>query len=50
MDAVTIFNNIIHQYDLAIQPMTLLSIGLARETFTKLAIITVAVALCNHLL
>ncbi len=50
MDAVTVFNNIISQYDAAIQPMTLLSVGLARETFTKLALITVAVALCNHLL
>lgn len=50
MDAVTVFNNIIQQYDQAIQPMTLLSTVLARETFTKLALITVAVSLCNHLL
>jgi type IV secretion system protein TrbL len=50
MDAVTIFNNIIQQYDQAIQPMTLISMAFARETFTKLALITVAVALCNHLL
>ena len=50
MDAVQIFNQIIGQYQSAISPMTLLSVGLARQTFTMLALITVALAWLNQIL
>ncbi|MFH0754233.1 MAG: P-type conjugative transfer protein TrbL [Candidatus Omnitrophota bacterium] len=50
MSAEVVFNNIINQYETAISSMTVFNLLLAKETYYKLALITVAVALINHFL